>query len=269
MKRFLFIPLFFLLVCPVFAGQTTGTIHVFVALCDNENQAIVKVRPALGRGDDPDHNLYWGAYYGVRNYFTRSNEWELLATMKEPRKGVILERCVFKHRDSEVRMVADAYKGSEIKTAIGDFLDSAAGTTTHTISVYQEKPGLLWSSREKLFDMPAHGSADLLIYVGHNGLMDFDLESYPEGPPGNPREAAILACSSYFYFREAIEKAGADPILWTTGLMAPEAYVVEAAMQGWMTGESDEVLHERVAQAYMKFQHCGIGPARRLFRVGF
>jgi hypothetical protein len=46
---------------PAPAAASVKTIHVFVALCDNKNQGIVPVPEKLGRGDDPDGNLYWGA----------------------------------------------------------------------------------------------------------------------------------------------------------------------------------------------------------------
>jgi len=34
------------------------TIHVFVALCDNEHQGIVPVPEIFGNGDDPANNLF-------------------------------------------------------------------------------------------------------------------------------------------------------------------------------------------------------------------
>ncbi|GAB4337265.1 MAG: hypothetical protein Kow0099_10580 [Candidatus Abyssubacteria bacterium] len=46
--------------------ESTRTIYVFVALCDNEHQGIFPVPPKLGNGDDPANNLYWGAMYGVK-----------------------------------------------------------------------------------------------------------------------------------------------------------------------------------------------------------
>ncbi len=39
------------------------TIHVFVALADNQNQGIVPVPAALGNGEDPERNLYWGSAF--------------------------------------------------------------------------------------------------------------------------------------------------------------------------------------------------------------
>ena len=41
-------------------------VHVTVALCDNATQGMVPVPAAIGDGDDPRTNLYWGARYGVK-----------------------------------------------------------------------------------------------------------------------------------------------------------------------------------------------------------
>ena len=50
-------------------------IHVFVALCDNVNQGIVPVSARLGNGEDPANNLYWGAAFGVKTFFSKSKDW--------------------------------------------------------------------------------------------------------------------------------------------------------------------------------------------------
>src|SRR5262249_45754389 len=95
-------------------------IHVFVSLADNQNQGIVPVPARLGNGLDAIHNLYWGAAAGVKTFFARSPEWALLICRGKP-KAEILERCVFKHRSADVYMVADAYRGDQIRQAILDF----------------------------------------------------------------------------------------------------------------------------------------------------
>src|SRR5687768_1954536 len=89
-------------------------IHVMVALCDNENQGIVPVPAHLGNGDDPASNLYWGAAYGVKTFFTKSKNWEKLAEIANPKPNV-LERLVFQHRTHNTYLVADAYRGSKMK----------------------------------------------------------------------------------------------------------------------------------------------------------
>ncbi len=60
------------------------TVHVFVALADNQHQGIVPVPPILGNGDDPPHNLYWGSAYGVKTFFSHSPEWTLLNCTPKP-----------------------------------------------------------------------------------------------------------------------------------------------------------------------------------------
>lgn len=62
---------------------------------------------------------------------------------------------------------------------------------------------------------------------------------------------------------------GANPLLWTTQLMCPEAYTLEAALEGWLNSESPEEIHERASRAYNKYQECGIKGARGLFKTGF
>src|SRR5512143_1123153 len=52
-------------------------IHVVVALCDNVHQGIVPVPARIGNGDDPGNNLYWGAAFGVRTFFSKSTDWKM------------------------------------------------------------------------------------------------------------------------------------------------------------------------------------------------
>jgi len=237
------------------AINSVPVIHVFVALADNVNQGIVPVSASLGNGDNAKTNLYWGAAFGVRTFFSRNKDWELISVTLNP-SASILERCIFKHRHSSSLLIADAYRGKEISQTIWDFLEAAAG-----------KPG------EKLkagaVELHTGGSADLVAYVGHNGLMDFQLHSHPKLRDDRQRRAIILACASKQYFSPALEQSGATPLLWTTNLMAPEAYVLSAAIDGWMEKETDEQIRLRAADAYNKYQHCGVKAARALFATGW
>ena len=231
-------------------------IHVFVALADNVNQGIVPVSASLGNGDNAATNLYWGAAFGIKTFFARKNkDWELISVTPNPTAD-ILERCVFKHRRESILMVADAYRGKEISKTTVDFLQATAG-----------KPG----EKLKVGDVEFHtgGSADLVAYIGHNGLMDFKLSSHPKRRDDRQRRAIILACASKSYFSPALQQSGATPLLWTTNLMAPEAYVLSAAIDGWMKKESDEQIRLRAADAYHKYQNCGVRAARALFATGW
>ena len=76
---------------PMLPGKT---IHVLVALCDNVHQGIVPVPARIGNGDDPQNNLYWGARFGVKTFFSKSPDWVFVTSIADP-KPWILERCVF------------------------------------------------------------------------------------------------------------------------------------------------------------------------------
>jgi hypothetical protein len=66
-----------------------------------------------------------------------------------------------------------------------------------------------------------------------------------------------------------LKTSGAYPLLWTTNLMAPEAYTLKSAIDGWINRESGEQIRERAAMAYDKYQRCGLRGARRLFATGW
>lgn len=242
--------------------NSATVIHVFVALCDNVNQGIVPVAPALGNGDDPARNLYWGAAFGVKTFFTKSKDWVSVPaqTQSDKSSSVVLERTIFKRRDREVFLVAEAYRGRYIQQATQDFLAAAAGEPGETVDVL---------SNGKTVTLHLGGSASLIAYVGHDGLMDFRLTSFPNRRDQEPRDAIILACASKSYFAEALRATGAKPLLWTTNLMAPEAYVLSAAIEGWLRKETDEQVRLRAASAYNQYQHCGLQSANRLFATGW
>jgi hypothetical protein len=246
--------------CACFASHARAqtrprVVHVFVALADNAHQGIVPVPAALGNGEDPARNLYWGAAFGVRTFFKESPEWHETFVFEQPNKFV-LERSIFQKRDSQVLLVADAYRGSEIKQALTDFLRAAAGIPDKEASSGGVVAGVV-------FQVPA--TADLVVYVGHDGLMDFPLTVDFAGRSEPGRAAIILACASKSYFRDLLRASGASPLLWTTGLMAPEAYTLKAALDGWMQQESKEEIRKRAAAAYAKYQKCSDAAAMRLF----
>lgn len=236
-------------------GEKIKTIHVFVALCDNVNQGIVPVPKKLGNGQDAKNNLYWGAMYGVKSYFKRSKEWVLVSSQSNP-EDYILERLLFKHKISNVYLLADAYDGKYIKRTTIDFLEANAGN--NGIRVKYEGDSLDFG-----------GNANLLAYVGHDGLMEFDVEGDFDQSNVKKRDAIMLACISKDYFKPYLQKTQSNPLVWTTGLMAPEAYTLKATIDGWVLNETDIQIRERAAQAYHKYQKCGIRGARNLLVTGY
>ena len=232
------------------------TIHVFVALCDNVYQGIVPVPARLGNGKDPRNNLYWGAAYGVKSYFEyQTTDWKMVESYKSE-NPFILERILFKHSVEDIFMLADAYDGEKINDCTIDFLKTS--NNQNPIDISYDSINLMFG-----------GNADLIAYIGHDGLMDFSINIDYKTEIENETDVIILACYSKRYFSPEIEKSKANPILWTTHLMAPEAYTLKGAIDGWILNESGIEIEERAAQSYNRYQRCGINGARNLFTTGF
>lgn len=253
MKRFILSFFFISLILPL-VSQTSESIHVIVALCDNQYQGIVKVPKAIGNGQDPDNNLYWGCGYGVRTYFKKSQEWKEVKRYKA--KGKILERIVFKRKNKPIYLIADAYDGKYIKDCTTDFFKSCAGNLKDTLMINNTTIGI-------------NGNAKLLAYIGHNGLMDFSLPNTFKSTDNVQRDAIILACASKQYFTPYLKAANANPLVWTTNLMCPEAYTLHDAIRTYITGAGDLQVRQSAAQAYSKYQKCSINAAKKLLVTGW
>lgn len=235
--------------------NSSRVVHVLVALCDNENQGIVPVPTHLGNGEDPDRNLYWGAAYGVKTSFTRSPNWTKVAAFERPKEDV-LERLVFKHKTFDIYLVADAYRGSKMKQMMGDYFAAASGALLEDVIVDDLKLQTL-------------GSSNLVVFVGHNGLMDFEFERKIVKADDDKREAIMLACASRNYFSKHLKQTGATPLLWTTNLMAPEGYILHDAIEGWARNETGDQVRSRAAAAYAKYQRISKKAAEGLLVTGW
>ncbi|WP_323787177.1 hypothetical protein [Psychroserpens sp.] len=236
-------------------AQEVKTIHVFVALCDNVNQGIVPVPAKLGNGQDIKGNLYWSALYGVKTHFKNSKDWTLMASETDI-SNHILERVLFKHKTTNTYLLADAYDGKYIKQTTIDFLEATAGRNPLHI-MYEDQI------------LNFGGDAQLLSYIGHDGLMEFRVDGDFKPINENKRDAIILACISRDYFKPYLKQTNANPLVWTTGLMAPEAYTLKWAIDGWILHEADSEISDRAAKAYNQYQKCGLGGARRLLVTGY
>ena len=230
-------------------------IHVLVALCDNVNQGIVPVAARLGNGQEPSTNLYWGAAFGVKTFFSKSPGWSKVLDVENPGPSV-LERVVFRHSGDGAILVADAYDGSRMKITVDDFLTAASGNKLENIDI-----------AGKTFQI--FSSADLLAFVGHDGLMDFHYDKSINKKGDVSTDAMILACASKQYFSAPLKKTGATPVLWTTNLMAPEAYILHDAIEGWLKKESGEQIRKRAAAIYARYQKISPAAADGLFATGF
>jgi hypothetical protein len=107
--------------------------------------------------------------------------------------------------------------------------------------------------------LPVAGGTDL-SYIGHDAFMDFQIPRVVGKTGAHRHEFIILACASKSYFLPYMRNTQSEPLLWTTGLMAPEAYTSDAALEGWTRSESTESIRQRAASAHDKYQKCGLRP---------
>jgi len=230
------------------------TIHVQVALCDNKYQGIVPVPKAIGNGQDPNSNLYWGCDAGIRTYFKNSKEWTLVKKTRSD--NIRLERLVFKHKTKKYYLVADAYDGRYIKQCTIDFLKSCSGQLKDTLHINGTVLGI-------------NGNGKLIAYIGHDGLMDFSLQERFQNADNRTRDAILLSCKSKKYFTPHLTATRSNPLVWTTGLMCPEAYTLHDALTGYIQNEPAESIRSKAAKAYAKNQRCSEKAARNLLVTGF
>lgn len=232
-------------------------IHVFVPLCDNKYQGIVPVPSKIGNGQDLKNNLYWGCGYGVKMFFkNKSKQWKFLKSILNPSTNV-LERCVFKHNLTNTYLIADAYDGQFIKNCTEKFLEALSGKNKDSLTIDNQ---LIYFG----------GNAQLICYTGHNGLMDFNCTSTYKSVDTKKRNCIILACYSKSYFSSHIQNIGAMPLVWSTHLMSPEAYTLEASINAWLAKKTNIEIREEAAKAYSKYQKsCSLNSAKKLLVTGF
>lgn len=232
-------------------------VHTFVPLCDNTYQGIVPVNAKLGDGQNLQTNLYWGAAYGIKSFFKTQKNWELVSSKLAISEDV-LERVVFKHKTLQptVYLVADAYAGDKMKTCLSDYFQALAGKHQQTITITPTE------------SINIYGKADLLAFNGHNGLMDVTT-AYPKNQDGVKKDAVIMSCASFTYFEKYLQAGKGYPLLTTTNLLAPEAYVLAAIIESWAKQQSPADIRLAAAKAYNQYQKCGLNGAKRLFKTGW
>lgn len=239
-------------------------VHVIVALCDNAHQGIVRVSESLGNGQNVNTNLYWGAMYGFRSFLTNPNQanFKVVSCQDSPVPGVLQKMVLYKQikRSNvfrDVLVVGEAWDGREMEKAVKRFLSIAAGNNRENNSVAVNERQIAFSSG---------GASALVVFIGHNGLMDFELEALPDkNPDSQAKSSVVLACASKPYFLDILLEGGSHPLILTTGLMAPEAYTLEAVINAFVTGKTSSGIKEAAAAAYQKYQKCPLSAARRLF----
>jgi len=232
-------------------------VHVFVPLCDNENQGIISVSKSLGDGMNLRTNLYWGAGYGIKTHFIRKSKWKLVSAQKDIDTN-ILERVIFTRQynpKTKVVLIADAYRGDRMESCMRDYFNSLAGIRNDTILLPSDSTNLA-------------KSRDLLVFNGHNGLMDVNME-WIDNEDGVFKDAAVISCLSANWFMERLKCLKAYPLITTMDYLPPEAYIVEGIIDTWATEKTEEEIRLNAGNAMFKVFRRDQKAMQRISKTGW
>ena len=233
-------------------------VHVKVPLCDNENQGIVPTSPSLGNGMDLKRNLYWATSKGMKRFFNELSDWTLLSSELDPSENV-LERVVFKKKYKNgaiVYLVADAYRGDRMVACLQDHFNSLSGVLKDTMVIGSDTVGI-------------YGNADLLAFNGHNGLMD-ETVFFEKNVDGIARDAVTIACISGDYFKTRYDATNSYPLVHTTNLLYPGAFILEGIINSWANLESAKECKIAAGNGYYKYKpKSGPNGSQNLFSSGW
>ena len=230
---------------------------VHVPLCSNK--MIDCGSEIAGKAGDPSKNIYWGAIFGARRIFERrGSPWTPVEV--RPWDGTT-ERVVYRMRvpgrawgaDREVEAIAvlQATHGDSTDSVVDDFwrLASEGGSVAFSDG-----------GRERQVRVSAVG------YAGHNRLMDGKrLPGVVAGQQRTPISSFVLACRSEPWFGPSLRTAGSTPLLTTRELMAPEGYLVDAAVRSLASNGSPRVIRNAAIAASQSWQKLEYAAAAWIF----
>lgn len=212
------------------------SVLVIVPLCDGAQLACG--RGALGDPGSPDDNLYWGALYGAERFLRKARAYEVQPS-SAPTPPVLRELRLHRRGNGDERALAitlRAYDGRAIERALADYLDAVAGH-----------------------------SADLVVWAGHDVLMDVAAPTRARSE--RAANAAVLACDSEEHFGPVLDAIGARSVALTRSFMAPEGYLLDALLENVARHGPEERVHLRaaLASAYAKYQRITPKAASTVF----
>lgn len=205
-------------------------VRVYVALCDNDSQGIVKVKnPAICDGDQPDRNIYWGTRGGLAG-FMRSASFRL-KSRELPAAGPIAARAVWHKRiaGTEVEVEGIAYRGRDIRAAMLEFVRAA-----HR----------------------AEAGPHVVAYVGHNYFLDTsDVRVFEEARLAlgtTPVGVLALSCLGDRDIRPYVTRSRSAILLLNTNLTYPGAWSIGGLIDGLVRRMSPRALRDSAARAFAK-----------------
>jgi hypothetical protein len=233
-------------------------VHVLVPLCDNAQ--IVCGSKSAGDPLDLARNLYWGAIFGQKRFFTRKAS-SFTQVSEEKGTGSHLERSVLRRfvdgapwgRPGKVELlvVLDAFRGDHIDSVVDTFFNEAAAGKSLSFDDGGKRRTV---------------AVSVVGYAGHNRMMDGKKPPAISDRAGlEPIPSFVMACHSRSYFEDALSRRGSDMLLMTKQLMAPEGYVVDAIVGAVAENVDRAAIKRRAIAAYAKWQKIDEKVAATIF----
>jgi hypothetical protein len=239
---------------------------VHVALCDNDSQGIVPVENrSICNGNAPEQNIYWGTDGGLPSVLRKQRYKQIEYT--KPANGPVLVRGVWTKTFApgralrergvtdpvRVEVVGLAYRGSEIRTAMLDYVQRA-----HDDAGDSAQPAL---------------APHVVGYIGHNYFYDtrdrapFVLAAQHHATA--ERGVFALSCNGdRYHIRSLVTSERARVLSLDTNLTYPGAWTVHGLVEGLARGDTLKGIHRQAATRYAEGFKVKLGVALRMFAYG-
>lgn len=233
----------------------TKTIHIFVALCNDNTQFVTPINRNYTVSSVPETNIFWGAENGVLSYFkNKADNWKLVR-LDTLDKEFIIQSALFKHKFKDVFILAEAFNSKNSLTTIKEYLLATSGQNSKSI-IYKNDT------------LEFGGKSNMTAYIGLDGLMNGSVV-IDKHKNEIPKKTVVLSSYSKIYFERNLEDINAFPILWTNQLMNPEAYILETVFNSWLNNDDSDIILKKVATNYSLYQRCGVSSALKVFKYGY
>jgi len=232
-------------------------VHCLVPLCDNTFQGIIPTTPSLGDGFSITSNLYWATRNGMKRYYANHSDWKEIAIQFQP-TDTILERVVFKRKfenGANVILICDAYRGDQMENCLVDYFDYLA----------DKKEDSIFFNNSYL---KVGSEADMIVFNGHNGLMDVQIDPV-YATKKREKDAVVIACSSRWNYTEYITYTNSYPLVTTTSSLYPGASILNAIIEEWAFLKDPGTIRSAAGSAYHELKNCGAESAADLFYTGW
>ncbi|HVP11507.1 MAG TPA: hypothetical protein VMV94_10010 [Phycisphaerae bacterium] len=233
-------------------GWATVTVHA--ALDDRRTDG----KPTKsGDGDNPTHNLYWGARHGIETHLTKIAGWRRVYVDQGDGKRIV-RRVVLQQRVKptdawrarginepfDLYVLANAWVSGEIVAAMEQPLRDA----------FANQPLELVVEGRKL----RFGADSTMVgYVGQNRMLDqyWDPFAGLDTTAATRQMGVFYICPrSAVVLYSPVVSHGLYPVLFARESIVPEAYLLDGLLSAFAEGDLDKGFLTSAAAEYARFQ---------------